>query len=78
MAIIMILLSQYNIIHYQMESSYRNAAKAITIIYCHLHVQTFSILPYIGTIVSKTYGVAKKATAIAVRVLNAGGSGSFA
>ena len=29
--------------------------------YCHI---------YIGTIVSKTYGVAKKTTAIAVRVLN--------
>ena len=27
---------------------------------------------------SKSYGLAKKATAIAVRVLNAGGSGSFA
>ena len=31
-----------------------------------------------GTIMSKSYGLAKKATAIAVRVLNAGGSGSFA
>jgi len=31
-----------------------------------------------GTIMSKSYGLAKKATAIGVRVLNAGGSGSFA
>ena len=38
-------------------------------------IQTFSIL---GIIISKSYGLAKKATAIAVRVLNAGGSGSFA
>ena len=30
-----------------------------------------------GTIMGKDWGLAKKATAIAVRVLNAGGSGSF-
>ena len=36
------------------------------------------VQPYSGTIMSKSYGVAKQATAIGVRVLNAGGSGSFA
>ena len=38
-----------------------------------MHVQY-----YIGVIISKSYGLAKKTTAITVRVLNAGGSGSFA
>lgn len=31
--------------------------------------------PSKGTVMSNTYGLAKKATSIAVRVLNAGGSG---
>ena len=32
----------------------------------------------IGTVIGDNYGLARKATAIAVRVLNDGGSGSFA
>ena len=38
-------------------------------------IDNYSIL---GTVMSKSYGLAKKATAIAVRVLSAQGSGSFA
>ena len=36
------------------------------------------IIMYTGTIMSRSFGVAKKATAIAVRVLGADGSGSVA
>ena len=37
----------------------------------------YSIIP-LGTVIGDNYGLARKATAIAVRVLNDGGSGSFA
>ena len=33
---------------------------------------------FVGTVIGDNYGLARKATAIAVRVLNDNGSGSFA
>ena len=44
--------------------------------YCNLVIH--SICAFLGTVVGNVYGLAKKATAIAVRVLNDNGAGTFA
>ena len=45
---------------------------------CYKHVPSYTVIQYAGTIMSDIYGLARGATATAVRVLNASGSGSFA
>ena len=44
----------------------------------HLILKQFIVPHILGTVIGDNFGLARKATAIAVRVLNDNGSGSFA